>query len=99
LPTAVADFIAPTSVAAVILTGKPSAGPTFSDSLIAASTIGRLSLGDVGSNAATPKPFGVSAGQVTLYVRRSATGLIRRFRNSSPGAFDAVGDFIASIVG
>jgi len=45
------------------------------------------------------QPFGVSAGQVTLYVRRSATGLIRRFRNSSPGAFDTVGDFTANIVG
>ena len=71
LPTTAADFVAPASIAAVMLTGKTAAGGfAFVESTIAASELGRIGPGLVESLVTAPGPGGApSFGLAATFLR------------------------------
>jgi hypothetical protein len=62
LPAAASDFVAAASIQSVRLT-RPAPGPAFANSVIAAQTLGSISLGTIQTNN-SGVPFGLAAHQI-----------------------------------
>jgi hypothetical protein len=98
LPTSLADF----SNAAALIGGvsvKAKGGGGFSNSLIAAPTVGKLTLGAI-QTANANTPFGVAADRVASLsgVAVGGTGLIRRSRLDDPAGSLSDGDFVLRLL-
>jgi hypothetical protein len=97
LPASLSDF----SNAAALIAGVSvkARGAGFSNTLIAAPTLGRLSLGSVqASNGGTP--FGVAADRVSSIsgITVGGIGTIRRARLDDPSASLSDGDFVLRLM-
>lgn len=97
LPAAASDFVTPASIASITVRGTAPAA--FSDSVIAASSVGRVVVGRVGSQNATPAPFGVAATSVGYYKRLTTGRPVLAKAVSTLGPFDSEGSYAAQIVG
>jgi hypothetical protein len=100
LPVSVADFANPAAViGAVSVRSKGAVAPSFSNTLIAAPILGKLSLGPVRTDNAG-KDFGVAGDRVTSFtaVAVGGMGLIRRSRLDDPAVSLADGDFVLRLL-
>jgi len=97
LPTAASDFVAASSIGSFVVTGKAAA--TFSDTVIAASSIGKVRMGKVGTNAVARTTFGVAAVSIGDYRRGMGRGAVVGKNVTQLGVFDSDGFYVGEIVG
>jgi hypothetical protein len=96
LPDSADDFAAPATIRSVTVSGR-TAG-SFSNTLIAASEIGRASLGAV-ATANNGTPFGVAADRIASVSATGATGDRIRLRAlDEPGESITEGDFVLRVL-
>ena len=97
LPTAASDFVTSASIGSVQIR---STGPAmFSDSVIAASSLGKVRMSKVGSNAASPTPFGVATVSVKNYRRFTGVKPVVSKNVAQVGVFDSQDSYVAEILG
>lgn len=96
LPTSASDFVSSQSIASVTVRNRT--GAAFSDSVIAAASIGRIRMGKVGTNATAPTTFGVAAVNVKDYRRLTNTKPVVRKNVTTPEIFDSEGSYAAEVV-
>jgi hypothetical protein len=96
LPASSADFVSPESIGAFTVRNRTAGA--FSDSRIAASSIGKIRMGKVGTNAPAPATFGVAAVSVKDYRRMTSGKPVIRKNVTAAGIFDSEGSYVAEIV-
>jgi hypothetical protein len=97
LPMSAGDFVASTSLGSFLVRNTTPA--VFSDSVIAASSMGKVDVARVGTNAMSPTPFGVAAVSVRTYRRLTGGGGVIRRNVTQVGVFDSQGSYLAEILG
>jgi hypothetical protein len=96
LPASAGDFVTPASISNVTI--RSTSAAMFSDSIIAASSIGKVHMAKVGSNAVMPAPFGVAATTVRDYKRVTGGKAIVRKNVTQVGVFDSQDSYLAEIL-
>ena len=97
LPASAGDFDAPASIGSFLV--RSTSPAVFSDSVIAASSMGSVDVSRVGSNAASPSPFGVAAISVRRYRRLTGGRAVVGRNVTQVGVFDSQGSYLAEILG
>ena len=91
LPTVAADFVAPATIRGVNIRTRGTSG--FSNSAIAASTLGRMNLGVVNTDNGGA-PFGIAAQTIAgVSATGSGANVVRRSRLTEPADSITCGDF------